>query len=149
MLLILTKKFSWKWLPLQVLKRFLSRESHFPDPTRLFQIFGNKGCAIVSIWEQRTCYILSVSYRNITAALSLLNKAWNYIYSRQKMYCKQGRHGIFCSIKYFTDTLSIVSFSECKEDLELVCGPPDGGHGDIPADRSNQRPIRGRSAALG
>ena len=58
----------------------MSPESR-PDKTG-FKL-GNKGYAIVRIWEKRMCVILSVSYRNVSAALSLLNKVYNSIYSKK------------------------------------------------------------------
>ncbi len=69
-------------------RQFLNRQGeglccHRPGTTGFR--FGNKGCAIVRIWEQRTCYII-FSYRHVSAALSLLNKVCNSIDSGYKSY---------------------------------------------------------------
>ncbi len=60
---------------------FLNRQGEsrlFSRPDKTGFRFGNKGCAIVRIWK---CVISSVSYRSVSAALSLLNKVFNSIYS--------------------------------------------------------------------
>ncbi len=58
-----------------------TRESRaIPDTARLFSDSGTKAAPLVG-YGNRGCVILSVSYRNVSAALSLLDKVCNSIYS--------------------------------------------------------------------
>jgi hypothetical protein len=59
------------------------KPDHSPDPARLDSNSGTKDAPLLRSGK-RGCVILSVSYRNVSAALSLLNKVYNYnsIYSR-------------------------------------------------------------------
>ncbi len=61
---------------------FLNRqgESHYPDPARLVSDSGTKVPPLLGSGN-RGCVKLSVSYRNVSPALSLLNKVYNSIYS--------------------------------------------------------------------
>jgi hypothetical protein len=61
----------------------LTRRNPVSRPDKTGFKFGNKGYAIVRIWEKRMCVLLSVSYRNVSAALSRLNKVHNSIYSKK------------------------------------------------------------------
>jgi hypothetical protein len=66
------------------------KPGHSPDPARLVSDPGTKLAPWLG-FGNRGCIILSVSYRNVLAALSLLNKVYNSIYSTDStMYKKRG-----------------------------------------------------------
>jgi hypothetical protein len=62
---------------------FLNRQEEilYLGPERLVSESGTKATPLLGS-ENRGCVILSVSYRNVSAALSLLNKVCNSIYTR-------------------------------------------------------------------
>jgi hypothetical protein len=62
------------------------KPGHSPDPARLVSDQGTKAAPLVGSGN-RECVILSVCYGNVSAALSLLNKVYNSIYSK---YANQG-----------------------------------------------------------
>jgi hypothetical protein len=53
-----------------------------PDPARLVSDSGTEAAPLLGSGNRGRA-ILSVSYRNVSAALSLLNKVCNSIYSRK------------------------------------------------------------------
>jgi hypothetical protein len=58
----------------------MRKPGHSPDPARLVSDSGTKLAPLLG-FGNRGCIILSVSYIKVSAALSLLNKVYNSIYS--------------------------------------------------------------------
>jgi len=74
----------WDFLSFFVSDIFkLTRRNPVSRPCKTGFRFGYKGDAIFRIWEQRICVMLSDSYTNVSAALSLLNKVYNSFYSKK------------------------------------------------------------------
>jgi hypothetical protein len=63
-----------------ILKSTRRKTAHSPDPTRVVSDSGTKAAHLLGSGN-RGCVILSVSFRNVSAAPSLLNKVCNSIYS--------------------------------------------------------------------
>jgi hypothetical protein len=61
------------------------KPGRYPDPARLVSDYGTEGAPLL-VSGNRGRAILSVSDRNVSAALSLLIKVCNSIYSRLKRY---------------------------------------------------------------
>jgi hypothetical protein len=61
------------------------KPGHSPDPTRLVSDSGTKAAPLLRSGNIG-CVILSVSYRHVSAALSLQNKVYNSIYSMSVFY---------------------------------------------------------------
>jgi hypothetical protein len=59
------------------------KPGHSPDPARPVSDFGTKAAPLLGSWN-RGRDVVYVSYRNVTAALSLLNKVCNSIKSKRK-----------------------------------------------------------------